>query len=1063
VTFLFTDIEGSTKRWEADAHAMGAELAVHDAVLRDTIESHGGWVFKHTGDGVCAAFQSARGAVEAAIQAQRLLALPVRMGIATGETERRGDDYFGPALNRAARVMGVGHGGQILVSGSTAALLSGVDLRDLGEHRLRDLSGGERLYQVRADGLVGEFPRVRTVDPASVILPSPLELLGREREVDEVEQRLRTRRLVTIVGPGGIGKTALARVVLRSVGIGGVVDLTSIATDDAVPGAVASQLGHPSFDAMLASPAPASPILMDNCEHVVAGAASTIDRVLSSAVDWRILATSRSALNVPAESIIGLGPLADSSALSLFLARARDAGVEIDRDDAGVAEVVDELCRRLDGVPLAIEIAAARTRVMTPASMLEHVRAGVDVLERPRYRGPLRHRSVRETIAWSYALLDDAERAALDRLSVCAGPFDLALAAAVVGVDDEVDGGTGHDRGTAPGVLGLLDALTEASLLTLDGSSTSTPYRLLETIRTFALAQLELAGERASAEDRFIDHVVGTVLGIMELGRTGWTAEVLRRLLATYDNVAAALSLCLQRDDEPTRSLLLCSVLWGVVHNGHVDDVVQLGRETLRRWPEPGHPLWPDAVAAVATATLMMGQIDEGVTLAESALPYADSSVFAPATLRRVVGLAAQAAGDYELAATIFADAARAARESGAGAMAMEADVLVAQALALDGRRDEAIDVVRVARSEAEAGESHINSVFARIVEGLIVLNKDPVSAWSLLADALEKSRRSQYPYGVTASLQSMAYVYLRQGRNDAAVSTLIELVDEMRASPSDWSRADPLGPVAALMHRRGIDGWDDIAATAEWRAHTSPLPAAGLYLVDLPADRGRILPARQANDVMLAVLAAVDASSPASTTEPSRPTPVGASFVLQGEMWSIEFAGAAVHLKTSKGMRDLAELLSRPGSEISCLDLAGAAVEDGSTGEVIDATARRQYEERLRDLQATIEDAEANSDHVRGELAQTEFDAIVDHLTAGLGLARQPRRHVDTAERARSAVTQRIRGSIKRIEAAHPQLGAHLRHAVTTGMFCSYRPETPVQWSVRTRPPSDAPEPRPT
>jgi hypothetical protein len=472
-------------------------------------------------------------------------------------------------------------------------------------------------------------------------------------------------------------------------------------------------------------------------------------------------------------------------------------------------------------------------------------------------------------------------------------------------------------------------------------------------------------------------------------------------------------------------------------------------------------------MASLATATLMSGDIERSVELAESALPHASTSAFAPATLRRVLGLAAQAVGDHERAATVFADASTAARASGAGAMAMEADVLMAQSLALAGRHDEGMQVVRRSRAEAEAGGWHINSVFADIVEGLLLVTVDPLAAWSCLAEALESSRAAQYPYGVTASLQSMAYTYLCQGRDDAAASTIVELIDEMGTSPSDWSRADPLGPIAVLMHRRGMPGWDDVAATAEWRARTSPLPAAGLHLVGFPAARGRVLPARQATDIMLSVLTSVDqsrspsgtSSSDTSSTDTTSTSSLGsapageheASFSLDGEMWRVAFAGTVVYLKSSKGMHDLAELLSRPGSEISCLDLAGASVADRGTGELIDAEARRRYENRLRELQSDIDLAESDGDPVREERAHAEFDAIVDHLTAALGLAGRPRRHVDTSERARSAVTQRIRGSIKRIEAAHEQLGAHLRSSVNTGTFCSYRPERPVRWSVRT------------
>ena len=211
VTFLFTDIEGSTGRWEAQTAEMGTALARHDDVLRTATEAHRGWMFKHTGDGVVAAFTSPNGAIAAAIDAQRALELPVRMGIATGEAELRGDDYFGPTLNRAARVMAAGHGGQVLVAQSTASMLSGVDLIDLGERRLRDLSGAQRIFQVRAEGLREQFQPLRTVDtvPGNLRVQAT-SFIGREGEVAELVEAVRTNRLVTLTGVGGVGKTRLA-------------------------------------------------------------------------------------------------------------------------------------------------------------------------------------------------------------------------------------------------------------------------------------------------------------------------------------------------------------------------------------------------------------------------------------------------------------------------------------------------------------------------------------------------------------------------------------------------------------------------------------------------------------------------------------------------------------------------------------------------------------------------------------------------------------------------------------------------------------------------------------
>src|SRR6201998_1773122 len=211
VTFLFTDVEGSTRRWEADADGMRAALAAHDEVLRTAIQAHGGWLFKHTGDGVCAAFASPRSAVDAAAAAQRALELPVRMGIATGEAGLRGTDYFGVVLNRAARVMAAGHGGQILLAESTAVLLSGMDLLDLGPRRLRDLPTPVGVFQVRAPGLQAEFPPLRALATSPGNLRrAATSFIGRESEVAEVHAALRAHRLVTLTGVGGVGKTRLA-------------------------------------------------------------------------------------------------------------------------------------------------------------------------------------------------------------------------------------------------------------------------------------------------------------------------------------------------------------------------------------------------------------------------------------------------------------------------------------------------------------------------------------------------------------------------------------------------------------------------------------------------------------------------------------------------------------------------------------------------------------------------------------------------------------------------------------------------------------------------------------
>ena len=249
VTFLFTDVEGSTRRWETDAEAMRAALAAHDEVLRAAIEAHGGFMFKHTGDGVCAAFSSPGAAVDAAVAAQRALQLPVRMGLATGEAELRDGDYFGAVLNRAARLMAAGHGGQILLAESTAVLLSGVDLLDLGPRRLRDVPTPVVLFQLRAPGLRAEFPPLRALDTSPGNLWSATSsFIGRESELDGVQAAVKARRLVTLTGVGGVGKTRLALEVAARLADefpDGVwfFDFAAVADPAAVPDAVAAVLG----------------------------------------------------------------------------------------------------------------------------------------------------------------------------------------------------------------------------------------------------------------------------------------------------------------------------------------------------------------------------------------------------------------------------------------------------------------------------------------------------------------------------------------------------------------------------------------------------------------------------------------------------------------------------------------------------------------------------------------------------------------------------------------------------------------------------------------------------
>ncbi len=489
VTFLFTDIEGSTRRWEADADAMRAALLAHDKVLRTAIEEHGGWLFSHTGDGVVAAFASPRSAADAAVAAQRAVELPVRMGIATGEAELRDGDYFGTVLNRAARVMAAGHGGQILVADSTAVLLSGVDLLELGPRRLRDLPIPITMFQLQAAGLRREFPSLRGVDsnPGN-LRPAITSLIGRDAEVSNLQAALRSHRLVTLAGVGGVGKTRLALEVATQLAdefVDGVwfFELAAVADPAAVPDAVAAVLGITQQPGKSVSESVASALegrsrllVFDNCEHVVDSVADLVAAILAASATVKVLATSREGIGVADELLWRVPSLDVGAAVELFVERAQSMVSDTLADEA---TAVEDVCRRLDGIPLAIELAASRMASMTAAEVRDRLDDRFKLLVGSR-RGLERHQTLRHAVAWSYDLLDDAEKTVLERCSVFAGGFDLKSACAVAGSDDIDD----------YAVLDLLDALVRKSLLVADRSSGRTRFSMLETIRQFAEEQL---------------------------------------------------------------------------------------------------------------------------------------------------------------------------------------------------------------------------------------------------------------------------------------------------------------------------------------------------------------------------------------------------------------------------------------------------------------------------------------------------------------------------------------------------------------------------------------------
>jgi predicted ATPase len=739
VTFLFTDVEGSTRRWESDAEAMRVALAAHDDVLRAAIETHGGWLFKHTGDGVVAAFASPRSAVDAAIAAQLTLELPVRMGLATGEAEFRGADYFGAVLNRAARVMAVGHGGQILLADSTAGLLVGIDLLDLGPRRLRDLPAAVGLFQVRASGLRTDFPPLRTLDTTPGNLrPAPSSFIGRESELDALATELKSHRLVTLTGVGGVGKTRLATEVATRLadefpdGVW-LFELAPVGDPAAVPDAVAAVLGITQQPGKSVSESVATALdgrvrllVIDNCEHVLDASADLIEAILAHSATVKILATSREGLGIADEQLWPVPSLdvssgIDSAAAALFLERARTVGPSFSSATPDEAAAVVEICRRLDGIPLAIELAASRMVSMSAREVRDRLDHRFRLLTGSR-RGQERHQTLRHAVAWSYDLLDDAEKPLLNRCSVFAGGFDLQSARAIAASGD-VD---------EYAVLDLLDALVRKSLLVADRSTGQTRFSMLETIRQFAEEQLALSGGAEQARTAHARHFARCATDMLALWDGPRQRETYTWFTTEFANLRAAFR-------------------WSAA-NGDLDSAATLATHatSLGVWLEQYEPVaWAEELIeparaanhrrllqlyVVAAQCYAAGRADDAFSYLEASQQLTGNTDFDPDfhESQTSSGIAYMAAGRPQR----WVEVCREAIARGPGPRTITRACLV---MALNFLGD--TEGLKVAEegllAGAEATTNPTTACFAHFAHGVAHLNSDPVVCHDALRRAL--------------------------------------------------------------------------------------------------------------------------------------------------------------------------------------------------------------------------------------------------------------------------------------------------------------------------------------
>jgi predicted ATPase/class 3 adenylate cyclase len=868
VTFLFTDLEGSTRLWEDHPDAMQVALARHDEILRETIETHGGHVVKMTGDGAHAVFASAHDAIEAAIEAQRAFAsqswdetgpLRVRTGVHTGHAEQRAGDYFGPALNRAARLMSVAHGGQIVVSQAAAdlardALGGDVELLDLGEHRLLDLSRPERVFQINAPGVGREFAALRSLDAYPSNLPFQVSsFVGRDRELARVSDALVDARVVTLTGVGGVGKTRLAlqaagEVLPRFREGAWLCELAAVRDPDGVVAAVAAvfgvtaRAGRSLQDALVEFFGTKQLLLVvDNCEHLLEAVGDLVEVIERLCAGVVVLATSREGLALDGERVVPVPSLAaptadaDVDAVShadsvrLFVERAQGADPEFALTEANAA-MVAQVCRRLDGVPLAIELAAARITAMNPAELVRGLDRRFETLAGGRRRAVQRHQTLRAAIDWSYDLLSEPEQRLLARLAVFAGGCTRDAAEAVCS----------GELIEPPRVFELLASLVAQSLVVADRGGAETRYRLLETIREYGEERLNEHQETDPVRRRHAEYYVMLADAVSSQIHGPQQIEVGRRLGAEHENLLAAMNFAVDTNDADLALRLLRNIPVGTLQIGYVID---LPVDPVLELPGASeHPLFPFGLAVAAFHATQLGDPHTAETRNRQALQAAQRQGDDPERVVEMIVSNSRCAISFSVGALL--DAAQHAENT--------------------------VDIARVTGSPGLPGQLGSAAMF-RAMAG------DNEAAVRLATEGLTLARQQGGPTLIATSLIALAGALADQDRERANLLLREALELEARLDYEAWSELTQAALIAARLEQ-----WDlalDLATRSIRYLHwmgTRPLLAAMFNIVarvltPISADRAAVIQGA-------ATAFAATASAPTQQlSPPSRVTPTGA------------------------------------------------------------------------------------------------------------------------------------------------------------------------------------------